>query len=80
MTIVSANYTEWGSINVQVEGQPADVFISVPPDPNNKDYVALMEWKAAGNAIEPYEPPPETKPGPTLEERIAALEAKLGLG
>jgi len=79
MNIVSANYTESGSINVVTEGQPADMFISVPPDPNNKDYIALQEWAAEGdNEIKAYVAPPEADPEPTLEERVAALEAKIG--
>ena len=75
--IVDAYYTESGSINVVYEGQPSDMFISIPPDPNNKDFVAIMEWaEQEGNEIREYEAPPPPPAVPTLEERVAALERR----
>ena len=56
MKITSATYDQFGSIIVTVEGQPPDTVITVPPDPANKDFQALMEWEAAGNTITSYEP------------------------
>ena len=79
MGIVSATYTDWGAIKVVFEGQPPDTVITVPPDPDNKDYVELMEWEAEGGVIHPYEPPQARPVEPTLEERVAAIEAKLGM-
>jgi hypothetical protein len=77
-TITRAYYNESGSINVEFEGQPAGMFISVPPDPMNKDYADLMKWEEAGGIIEPYVPLEAEEAEPTVEERLAALEAKLG--
>jgi len=30
---------------------------SIPPDPNNRDYVAFLAWQAAGGVPDPYVPP-----------------------
>jgi hypothetical protein len=77
-TIERAYYNESGSINVIFEGQSPTTFITVPPDPLNKDYVDLMKWEEAGGIIEPWvPPPPPPPPGPTLEERMASLENQL---
>ena len=79
MNIISASYNEFGGISVVIEDMPEGSSITVPPDPANKDYVDLQEWAAKeGNEILAYEAPPEAvKAGPTVEERLAALEAKL---
>ena len=79
MQIVSASYNQFGSINVVLVDQPPDMSITVPADPANKDYVELQAWAAKeGNEILAYEAPPEAaKAGLTVEERLAALEAKL---
>jgi hypothetical protein len=79
MQIVSASYNQFDGINVVLVDQPPDTSITVPTDPANKDYVELQEWAAKeGNEIKAYEAPPAAKPaGPTVEERLAALEAKL---
>lgn len=78
MIIVDAYYTESGSINVVIENQPLDMVISVPPDPDNKDYRALLEWEAQGGEIKAYQEEPQTKPAePTLEERVTALEERV---
>lgn len=84
--IVSANYTEEGAINVVVVDHPPGLWISVPPDEGNKDYVAIQAWVAEGNTIAPYVPPPEADPEPTIQDvmvlvddlakRVAALERK----
>lgn len=75
--IVRAYYNDSGSINVIFENQPEGMFVSVPPDPLNKDYADLMAWEAAGGIIEPYVPPPPPPPTKTLEERMASLEDQL---
>jgi hypothetical protein len=76
MNFTSATYTKEGSIVVTVEDQPPDTSITVPADEANKDYVALLKWVEEGNTIEPYVEPEASPPEPTIEERLAALEAK----
>jgi hypothetical protein len=58
MGIVSANYTEGGYINVVMEDQPADMFISVPDDMTIRERQELAAWEAEGNTITPYVLPP----------------------
>ena len=53
MNITSAKYNtdnmtgEKGSINIVIEGKT----ISVPLDPANRHYQAILEWVAEGNTI-----------------------------
>jgi hypothetical protein len=73
MQIVSANYDQFGNINVVIEDMPEGSSVTVPADPANKDYVELQEWAAQpGNQIAPY-----VAPGPTPEQ--ARIEALLAL-
>ena len=80
MRIVAAEYDQWGQIIVTIEDQPPDMTIWVPDDMANKDRQEVAVWAAQeGNEIKEYQAP-ETKPAPpTIEERLAALEAKLGV-
>ena len=54
MNITSAQYvnkletTEKGHIEAIINGQK----MSVPLDPDNRHYIAIQEWVAAGNKIE----------------------------
>ena len=53
MDITSAQYVrdiygENYAINIVVN----DKTICVPPEPNNTDYAAILEWVADGNTIE----------------------------
>jgi hypothetical protein len=48
----------------------------IPPDPDNLDYADYQRWLAAGNTPQPVDPEPVAPAGPTLEERVAALEAR----
>jgi len=58
MNIVSAEYNQYGGINVVIEDMPEGMSITVPADPANKDYVELQQWAAkAGNEIKAYEAP-----------------------
>jgi hypothetical protein len=43
----------------------------IPPDPANTDYLAYLEWVAAGNTPEPA---PDTEPAPVLttEQKLEA--------
>lgn len=45
---------------------------SIPMDESNADYRAYLRWKVAGNEPLPVEPDPE----PTVQQKIAALEAQ----
>ena len=53
MNITSAKYTtnnmtgENGSINIVIDGDT----LSVPLDPANRHYQAILEWVAEGNTI-----------------------------
>lgn len=77
MKVLTATWTKEGSINVTVEDQPEGTSITVPDDMANKDRVALEEWMAEGNIITPYVEPEAKPAGPTLEERLAVLEAQI---
>ena len=54
MNITSAKYTKGfndigtGSIKATIDGQK----LSVPKDPANRHYQAILEWVAEGNKIE----------------------------
>jgi len=54
MDITSAKYTKGfnnigtGSIKATIDGQE----MSVPTDPANRHYKAILEWVAEGNTIE----------------------------
>ena len=72
--IVSANYTEGGSVNVVLANMPPDTWISVPPDPGNKDYIELQAWVAEGNTIDPYVPPPPPPPSLTLQDLMVRVD------
>ena len=46
-----ANYGEIQSINVELN--KSNHSLSIPLDPDNMDYQAILEWVAEGNTIEP---------------------------
>jgi hypothetical protein len=49
MNITTAKYNkDNGSINATIDGQE----MSVPLDPANRHYAAILEWVADGNTIE----------------------------
>jgi len=57
MDITSAKYIVDldGSTNVSVKAIIDGVEMSVPLDPNNRHYAAILEWVAEGNTIQEAE-------------------------
>jgi len=52
MSITSAQYNSDGSRNVSIQATIDGQELSVPLDPNNRHYAAILEWVAEGNTIQ----------------------------
>ena len=55
MTITNAQYAQTDSVNTAVQATIDGVEMSVPLDPANRHYAAILEWVADGNTIEAAE-------------------------
>ena len=51
MNITSAQYFSFGGENVSIKATIDGQTMSVPLDPNNRHYQAILEWVAKGNTI-----------------------------
>ena len=52
MNITSAKYNSMDDKNVSIQANMNGKIYSVPLDPANTDYQAILEWVAEGNTIE----------------------------
>ena len=54
MNITSAQYKVDldGKTKVGIKAKIDEIWCVVPLDPNNRHYIAIQEWVAAGNTIE----------------------------
>tara|TARA_R100000005_G_C4858535_1_gene121160 strand:+ start:22 stop:198 length:177 start_codon:yes stop_codon:yes gene_type:complete len=52
MSITSAQYNSEGDRNVSIEATINGQKLSVPLDPENRHYAAILEWVAEGNTIQ----------------------------
>ena len=52
MNITSAQYYQVNGVNITVEATIDGETLSVPLDPNNRHYAAILEWVAEGNTIQ----------------------------
>tara|TARA_R100001163_G_C4918450_1_gene99691 strand:+ start:285 stop:467 length:183 start_codon:yes stop_codon:yes gene_type:complete len=50
--ITSAKYNAWDKQNQNIDCVINNELITVPIDPNNRHYQALLKWVADGNTIE----------------------------
>ena len=74
--IVSAAHIDPDMPVVQVTYDDGTVW-NVPDDMANRHRIELQDWiDNEGGEVKAYEVPPAEKPAPTIEERLAALEAK----
>ena len=42
----------------------------IPNDPANRDRAEYDKWVAAGGVPDPYVPPPDVPPAPTVEQQV----------
>ena len=52
MNITSAQYNSFNGENASIQATIDGVELSVPLDPANRHYAAILEWVADGNTIE----------------------------
>ena len=52
MNITSAQYCSFGGENVSIKATIAGREMSIPLDPKNRHYQAILEWVAEGNTIQ----------------------------
>ena len=53
MNITSAQYVAWEGVNDSINATIDGITMSVPLDPANRHYAAILEWVAEGNTPEP---------------------------
>ena len=52
MNITSAQYVAWEGVNDSINATIDGITMSVPLDPANRHYAAILEWVADGNTIQ----------------------------
>ena len=52
MNITSAQYNSFNNENASIQATIDGQELSIPLDPNNRHYAAILEWVAEGNTIQ----------------------------